>query len=116
MRILIAEDDDVLADGLTRSLRQSGYAVDHVANGLEADSALSTQTFDLLILDLGLPRMPGLEVLRRLRARTAIQELSGTPPKTSCVSPPGAETCCQVVSGQTWYCTSTMPPRATEAS
>jgi two-component system OmpR family response regulator len=40
MRILIAEDDDVLADGLTRSLRQSGYAVDHVANGVEADSAL----------------------------------------------------------------------------
>lgn len=72
MRILIAEDDDVLADGLTRSLRQSGYAVDHVANGLEADSALSTQTFDLLILDLGLPRMPGLEVLKRLRARGAM--------------------------------------------
>lgn len=72
MRILIAEDDDVLADGLTRSLRHSGYAVDHVANGLEADSALSTQTFDLLILDLGLPRMPGLEVLKRLRARGAM--------------------------------------------
>ena len=72
MRILIAEDDDVLADGLTRSLRHSGYAVDHVANGVEADSALSTQTFDLLILDLGLPRMPGLEVLKRLRARGAM--------------------------------------------
>lgn len=71
MRILIAEDDDVLADGLTRSLRHSGYAVDHVASGVEADSALSTQTFDLLILDLGLPRMPGLEVLKRLRARGA---------------------------------------------
>ncbi|AOY91681.1 DNA-binding response regulator [Cupriavidus sp. USMAA2-4] len=72
MRILIAEDDDVLADGLTRSLRQSGYAVDHVASGLEADSALSTQSFDLLILDLGLPRMSGLEVLKRLRARGAM--------------------------------------------
>jgi len=72
MRILIAEDDDVLADGLTRSLRQSGYAVDHVASGLEADSALSTQNFDLLILDLGLPRMSGLEVLKRLRARGAM--------------------------------------------
>ncbi|TMS59472.1 response regulator transcription factor [Imbroritus primus] len=72
MRILIAEDDHVLADGLTRSLRQSGYAVDHVAHGLEADSALSTQSFDLLILDLGLPRMSGLEVLRRLRARNSL--------------------------------------------
>ncbi|MCS6765889.1 MAG: response regulator transcription factor [Candidatus Protistobacter heckmanni] len=69
MRILIAEDDSVLADGLTRSLRQSGYAVDHVASGLEADSALAAQSFDLLILDLGLPKLSGLEVLKRLRAR-----------------------------------------------
>ncbi len=71
MRILIAEDDSILADGLVRSLRQSGYAVDHVKGGGEADSALSMQTFDLLILDLGLPRMSGLEVLRRLRARNS---------------------------------------------
>ncbi|VVE17998.1 Transcriptional regulatory protein tctD [Pandoraea communis] len=71
MRILIAEDDSILADALTRSLRQGGYAVDHVKTGLEADSALSAQTFDLLILDLGLPRLPGHEVLRRLRARNS---------------------------------------------
>ncbi|MCA1325282.1 response regulator transcription factor [Herbaspirillum sp. alder98] len=71
MRILLAEDDSVLADGLTRSLRHSGYAADCVKNGIEADSALSTQDFDLLILDLGLPRMSGLEVLRRLRARNS---------------------------------------------
>src|SRR6478609_8900035 len=71
MRILLAEDDSVLADGLTRSLRQSGYATDCVKNGQEADSALSTQDFDLLILDLGLPRMAGLEVLRRLRSRNS---------------------------------------------
>ena len=69
MRILIAEDDSILADGLVRSLRQSGYAVDHVRSGVDADTALSMQSFDLLILDLGLPKMPGLEVLRRLRAR-----------------------------------------------
>lgn len=71
MRILIAEDDDILADGLTRSLRLAGYAVDHVKTGLEADAALAAQTFDLLILDLGLPRLTGLEVLRRLRARNS---------------------------------------------
>ena len=71
MRILIAEDDSILADGLVRSLRQSGYAVDHVKHGAEADTALSLQTFDLLILDLGLPLMSGLEVLRRLRARNS---------------------------------------------
>jgi two-component system OmpR family response regulator len=69
MRILLAEDDSVLADGLTRSLRQSGYAVDCVKDGNEADAALAVQDFDLLILDLGLPRLDGLEVLRRLRAR-----------------------------------------------
>jgi two-component system, OmpR family, response regulator len=69
MRILIAEDDPVLADGLCRSLRHSNYVVDTVASGSEADAALATQAFDLLILDLGLPRMAGLEVLRRLRAR-----------------------------------------------
>jgi len=71
MRILLAEDDSVLADGLTRSLRQSGYATDCVKNGQEADAALSTQEFDLLILDLGLPKMAGLEVLRRLRSRNS---------------------------------------------
>jgi two-component system, OmpR family, response regulator len=70
MRILIAEDDQVLADGLLRTLRASGAVVDHVADGAQADSALLTNTeFDLLILDLGLPKLHGLEVLKRLRAR-----------------------------------------------
>lgn len=69
MRILIAEDDAVLADGLSRSLRAGGYAVDVVASGDAADSALAVQNFDLLILDIGLPKLSGLEVLRRLRSR-----------------------------------------------
>jgi two-component system OmpR family response regulator len=69
MRILLAEDDSVMADGLTRSLRQSGYVTDCVNTGQAADNALSTQDFDLLILDLDLPIMSGLEVLRRLRSR-----------------------------------------------
>ncbi len=70
MRILIAEDDRVLADGLLRALRGAGAAVDHVASGTEADAAMLTnKEFDLLILDLGLPGMHGLEVLRKLRAR-----------------------------------------------
>ena len=69
MRILIAEDDQVLADGLLRSLRSSGYAVDRVASGSEADAALASHEFDLVILDLGLPRLHGFEVLRKLRAR-----------------------------------------------
>ena len=69
MRILLAEDDRIIADGLVRSLRKAGYAVDAVADGAEADAALASQPFDLLILDLGLPKLPGIEVLRRLRAR-----------------------------------------------
>ncbi len=69
MRILIAEDDQVLADGLLRSLRASGYAVDHVGSGTEADAALATHEFDLLILDLGLPKMHGFDVLRKMRGR-----------------------------------------------
>ncbi len=69
MRILLAEDDPVIADGLGRALKRSGYAVDHVASGSDADAALAAQAFDLLILDLGLPRLSGIEVLRRLRCR-----------------------------------------------
>jgi two-component system OmpR family response regulator len=69
MRILVAEDDPSLAEGLMRSLRLSGYAVDCVTNGDEADSALQASEFDLLILDLGLPKRSGLEVLKRLRSR-----------------------------------------------
>lgn len=69
MRVLIAEDDAVLADGLTRSLRQAGYAVDCVGTGEQADIAFSSHAYDVAILDLGLPKMDGLEVLRRLRGR-----------------------------------------------
>ena len=69
MRILVAEDDAILADGVMTSLRSSGFAVDWVRNGVEADSALEADGFDLLILDLGLPRKSGLEVLKRLRQR-----------------------------------------------
>jgi len=69
MRILIAEDDPILADGLLQTLRQSGHAVDWVKNGGEADAALGANDFDLLILDIGLPKMSGYEVLKRLRAR-----------------------------------------------
>ena len=70
MRILIAEDDEVLADGIGNSMRQSGYAVDCVNDGAEADVLLrGNQPFDLVILDIGLPRLDGFCVLRNLRER-----------------------------------------------
>ncbi len=71
MRILIAEDDPIISDGLSRSLRRTGYAIDCAYNGAEADTALATGTYDLLILDLGLPKLSGLEVLKRLRGRNS---------------------------------------------
>lgn len=70
MRVLIAEDDAALAEALQFSLAQAGYAVDRVDNGLAADEALKGDVFGLLILDLGLPKLDGLEVLRRLRKRS----------------------------------------------
>lgn len=69
MRLLIAEDDSTIADSLLYMLREGGATVDHVNNGADADAVLSREQFDLLILDLGLPRIHGLEVLRRLRRR-----------------------------------------------
>jgi two-component system, OmpR family, response regulator len=71
MRILIAEDDRTLADALRYSLRRSGYAVDWVNSGSEADAALETNEFDLLILDISLPKLCGFEVLKRLRGRNS---------------------------------------------
>jgi two-component system OmpR family response regulator len=68
MRILFVEDDAALADALTRALRKSGHAVDCLASGTAADSAVTTQNYDVVVLDLGLPDLDGLDVLRRLRA------------------------------------------------
>lgn len=69
MKILLAEDDTFLADGLSMVLRDSGYSVDVENNGLNADSAVSVNSYDLLILDLNLPKLDGLDVLRRIRSR-----------------------------------------------
>ena len=69
MRILLVEDDPQLGDGLTIGLRQAGFAVDWVKDGNSADHALQSETFDLIVLDLGLPRLSGMEVLSRARSR-----------------------------------------------
>lgn len=68
MRILVVEDNRTLADGLLAVLRSSGYAVDVVHDGVSALAALATESFDLVVLDLSLPEMDGLDVLRELRA------------------------------------------------
>ncbi len=68
MKLLLAEDDAILRDGLVRSLQQAGYAVDSTASGTEANRMLTAQQYDLAILDLGLQSRDGLEVLARFRA------------------------------------------------
>jgi two-component system OmpR family response regulator/two-component system response regulator QseB len=69
MRVLLVEDDGLLGDGLRAGLRQAGFAVDWVEDGRDALHALETEHFAAVVLDLGLPAMSGLAVLRRLRAR-----------------------------------------------
>jgi DNA-binding response OmpR family regulator len=67
MRLLLVEDDLELRDGLAYALAQSGYAVDAVHTGHDALAACATAAYQLVILDLGLPDMDGVEVLRRVR-------------------------------------------------
>jgi len=69
MRILVIEDDALLGDAIQAGLKQAGYAVDWMKDGVSADQALGTEPYAAAVLDLGLPRMSGLEVLRRLRSR-----------------------------------------------
>ncbi|HLF96569.1 MAG TPA: response regulator [Methylococcaceae bacterium] len=69
MKILLVEDDQTLADGLSRSLADCGFEVTLAMTGSYAESALISQSYDLVILDLGLPDTDGREILRRLRAR-----------------------------------------------
>jgi len=68
MRILLVEDDAALGEGIRTALKPEGYTVDWLQDGASAWHALSHESFELCVLDLGLPRMDGLEVLRRLRA------------------------------------------------
>ena len=71
MRILVAEDDVLLGDAIAQHLRQAGHAVDWVRDGAAADVALLSQAFKLVVLDLGLPRLSGRDVLSRLRGRAS---------------------------------------------
>jgi len=69
MRILIVEDDQLLGDGIKQSLIQDGHAVDWMTDGMTGQSALENEPFDICILDLGLPRKSGLDVLRSVRSQ-----------------------------------------------
>jgi two-component system OmpR family response regulator/two-component system response regulator QseB len=69
MRLLLVEDDRMIGESLRSALRQAGYAVDWVRDGRSAEGTLSSERFDLVLLDLGLPQRDGMDVLQALRAR-----------------------------------------------
>lgn len=69
MRILLVEDDPMIGDAIQGALTDASYAADWVKNGLKALSALETQRYDMVLLDLGLPGKDGFEVLASIRAR-----------------------------------------------
>jgi two-component system, OmpR family, response regulator TctD len=69
MRILLVEDNKSLAEWLCRTLRKQQYTVDWLDNGADADFVLRSEEYDLVVLDLALPKMAGRDVLRNLRAR-----------------------------------------------
>src|ERR1700693_1883579 len=71
MRLLLVEDNRQLSDWIAKSLRQEKYSVDCVYSGDDADHVLSTEDYGLVILDLSLPKLSGLEILRRLRSRAS---------------------------------------------
>jgi two-component system OmpR family response regulator len=69
MRILVVEDDAALRDGLKAVLERAGHHAAVTGDGVEADDRLTHEAFDLVVLDIGLPHMDGLTVLRRMRQR-----------------------------------------------
>lgn len=69
MKVLLVEDDDMVAESLVLALGSSGYLMDRFNNGSDAEVAVSTDSYDLIILDLGLPGMNGLEFLKRIRQK-----------------------------------------------
>ncbi|WP_425640865.1 response regulator [Marinomonas gallaica] len=69
MRILVVEDDTSLGDGLCVALKREGFTADWLTDGLQAMQAIEQETFDLVILDLGLPRMDGMSILTKIREK-----------------------------------------------
>ncbi|MEH6403767.1 MAG: response regulator transcription factor [Sneathiella sp.] len=75
MRLLVVEDNAALADGISRALEKAGFAVDVLGDGAEANDILTTENFDLVVLDVNLPGMNGLQVLSEMRKRGSLTQV-----------------------------------------
>lgn len=73
MRVLIAEDDELIGDGMKKGLKQQGYTIDLFKDGMSALQALKNETFDIIILDLGLPKVDGFQVLQIARKELGLK-------------------------------------------
>ena len=82
MRLLLVEDDTMIGESVRDLLAGEHYAIDWVRDGESADTALRAHAYDLVLLDLGLPRRDGLDVLRALRARKEVRRLGATTPRS----------------------------------
>ncbi|MFN3233905.1 MAG: response regulator [Gammaproteobacteria bacterium] len=69
MRVLVVEDDEMVGSGITKWLSKEGHTVDWLQDGLSAKQALQTETFDIIVLDIGLPKMDGLDLLHSIRSK-----------------------------------------------
>lgn len=72
MRVLLVEDNDLLGDAVCGGLKHAGYTVDWVKDGLNAQQAILSEPFDIIVLDIGLPRRSGIDVLKTIRAKNII--------------------------------------------
>lgn len=72
MRVLLVEDNDLLGDAVYGGLKHAGYTVDWVKDGLNAQQAILSEPFDIIVLDIGLPRRSGIDVLKTIRAKNII--------------------------------------------
>lgn len=89
MRILLAEDDELLGSGIRAGLAQHGFLVDWVRDGVAAERELCTDAYQACVLDLGLPRQDGMEVLKQIRARritTPVLVLTARDALSACVA------------------------------